>query len=66
MIKVNKKLVEYSKGMTVSDALKLADEAVGSMIIVMVDRRVVSNSDLNITKINNNTQISTFRLVSGG
>ena len=66
MIKVNKKQLEFKEDMTVYDALKLADQGIDSMIIVMVNGKAVSNTDLKITKINDNTEISLFRLVSGG
>ena len=66
MIKVNKKQLEFKEDMTVYDALELADLGIDSMIIVMVNGKAVSNTDIKITKINDNTEISLFRLVSGG
>lgn len=66
MIRVNKKLVEFKDDMTVYDALKSADDGIDSMIIVMVNGKAVSNTDLKITKINDNSEISLFRLISGG
>lgn len=66
MIKIGKKEVEYIEGMTVADALNLTGEKVDQMVIIVIDGKVISKNELDITKISDNTSISLLRLVSGG
>ena len=66
MIKINNIEVEFQEGMSVFEALKLVGESIDQMVIVMVDGKVVSNRDLNMTTIADNMKISLLRLISGG
>lgn len=66
MIKVNNKEVSFQEGITVLEAVKLAGESIDHIVIVMVDRKVISNGDLNMTTVADNTKIALLRLISGG
>lgn len=66
MIKVNDLKVEFNNGMTVGDAIKIADERVDQMVIILLNGQVIKNDKLDSTPVFNNAKISVLRLVSGG
>lgn len=66
MIKIDNKEFEFVKGMTVAEALKLSGEIIDLSVIVLLDGKVVSRSDLDKTYVYDDSKISILRLISGG
>ena len=66
MIKIGNKDLEFKEGMTVSEALSSIEEKLDQSIIIMVDGKVIQKTDLESSKLNDNSKISLLRLISGG
>jgi len=66
MIKVDNKEVEFIVGMTVADALTSVGERVDQMVIVVIEGKVISREELDITYIVDNSKVTLLRLISGG
>ena len=65
MIRVNDKEVEFSRGMTIADAMIKAGWNTGDGTIVMVDGEVLSKEELS-REAESDTEIRVMLLVSGG
>ena len=66
MIKVDNKEVEFIVGMTVADVLTSVGERVDQMVIVVIEGKVISREELDITYIVDNSKVTLLRLISGG
>lgn len=65
MITVNNKIIIHHEGMTVEDAVLDAGEAVDSMTIIMVDKKIIQHDQIDEI-IADNTNIKVLRILSGG
>jgi len=66
MIRVNEQEIEFEKGMTVADALKIVGESTGFMTLVMIDKKVLSVDQFKSEELVDGTQIKVLTIISGG
>jgi len=66
MIRVNEQEIEFEKGMTVADALKIVGESTGFMTLVMIDKKVLSFDQFKSEELVDGTQIKVLTIISGG
>ena len=65
MIRVNGESVEWHRGMTVSDVLRLLNYRF-PLLIVRIDGRLVSRSDYGTTEVADGISMDAIHMISGG
>lgn len=65
MIKVNDKVIEFKKGVTIKDAIRKIGMDPGESTIVMLEGKVLSKEEL-LKMAEDNTSIKVLTLISGG
>jgi sulfur carrier protein ThiS len=65
MITVNEKKIKFCDGMAVVDAIREANEEISDITIIMVDKRIIHQNQLN-EKINDEAKIKILKILSGG
>lgn len=65
MITVNEKNIKFYDGMSVADAIREANEEVSDITIIMVDKKIIHQNQLN-EKINDEVKIKILKILSGG
>lgn len=65
MITVNEKKIKFYDGMTVADAIRVANEEISDITIIMVEKRIIHQNQLN-EKISDETKIKILKILSGG
>lgn len=65
MITVNEKKINFYDGMTVADAVLEANEEIGDLTIIIVNKKVVYPNQLNEI-ISDGISIKVMKILSGG